>query len=106
MARYSVRTGRWYGRQSYSSSRPPPPGDDRQWRTEMPGGLIRIDMGQPIPRHPDEPQAVQIDRPAGLPDTPPQPAADPTESEQLSAMLPKELKPRDWRHDYGLAKGR
>lgn len=98
MARYSVRTGRWYGRGRSYPPRPLPPGDDRQWRTELPGGLVRIDMGEPVKGLPSEPQPARIGGTAGAPKAPPpEPVSDTAEAERFAAMLPKDIRPRDWR---------
>lgn len=105
MARYSVRTGRWYRRQRPHAAPPLPRGDHRQWRTELPGGLIRIDIGEPVNRLPSEPQPVPIGGTGdALERLPERPADESSEAHRFAAMLPKDLRQRDWRRDYGLAK--
>lgn len=98
MARYSARTGRWYGRGRDYPPRPLPPPDDRLWRTELPGGLVRIDLGEPVKGLACEPQPVRIGRTASTTQAPPPvPADEPSGAERFAAMLPKDLRPRDWR---------
>src|SRR5438045_9513641 len=59
MALFSSRTGTWSGRRSrVNVPLPETVRDDRQWHTEMPGGITRIDYGAPVPRLPCEPQPV------------------------------------------------
>jgi hypothetical protein len=61
MARFSSRTGTWSGRRSrVNVPLPETVRDERQWQTQLPGGLIRTDFGAPIPRHPTEPQPVHV----------------------------------------------
>jgi len=60
VARYSSREGRWYGQRRSAAVLPETVRDERQWRTEMPGGITRIDFGAPVPRLPCEPQPVHV----------------------------------------------
>jgi len=101
MARYSVREGRGDRRRRNRPPADPVVPDERQWRTELPSGLVRIDMGEPIPRLACEPQPVAIAAPEVAPA---EPESVPSEAEEFAAMLPRDLPPRDWRRDYGLAK--
>jgi hypothetical protein len=81
MARYSSREGRWYGKARPSNvTQPEHVRDERVWRTELPGGLIRTDYGAPIPRHPSESQPVAVARPSQAPAEPLPPAPAPTPS--------------------------
>ena len=72
MARYSARTGRWYGRSGTNVSVPEGTRDDREWHTEIADGITRIDYGAPIPRLPSERQPVRKDKPKAI--TPAAPA--------------------------------
>ena len=67
MARYSSRDGRWHGRSRSNVTVPEGTRDEREWHTEMPGGLTRIDFGAPIPRHPSETQPIRKDKPKPVP---------------------------------------
>jgi hypothetical protein len=60
MARYSSRTGRWYGQKRSNVTLPETDRDERQWQTQLPGGLVLTEYGAPIPRHPTEPQPVHV----------------------------------------------
>lgn len=87
MARYSRTLGRWFGR---GRSNPPlseANRDDRQWQTELPGGLVRIDMGSPTKRLASEPQAVEVRRQRH---DPPSPAVDPTAIIDSTVGLPSD----------------
>jgi hypothetical protein len=106
MARYSVRTGRWYGRGRDYPPRPLPPPDDRQWRTELPGGLVRIDMGEPVRGLACEPQPARIGIATPVRDSFPEPAHSPAAPDPSVPIRRPASRPRDWRHDYGLAKRR
>ena len=72
MPRYSARTGRWHGKRS-NVTQPEGVRDERVWRTEMPGGLTRIEYGAPIPRHPSETQPIPV---AGAPAEPAEPLSE------------------------------
>lgn len=74
MARFSARTGRWHGLRRANTPLPETQRDEREWRTELPGGLTRTDYGAPIPRLPCEPQPVSVGRPSEEPRATPQPA--------------------------------
>lgn len=56
--------------------------------TELPGGLVRIDIGEPVKRLPCERQAVRRDAPKALPlapvEAPPAPPAAPTAAPPVS----------------------
>lgn len=67
MLRYSTREGRWYGKARSNVTVPEGTRDDRKWHVELPGGLVRIDYGAPIPRHPSETQPVPVARPLEAP---------------------------------------
>jgi len=64
VARYSSRERRWYGRPVGPARRnvtlPEGSGDAREWHTELPGGRVRVDIGEPIRRLASEPQAVLV----------------------------------------------
>lgn len=88
MARFSPRTGRWHGVSKGNAPLPETTRDEREWRTEMPGGMVRIDMGAPVPRLPGEPQPVaqrSPSKPARAPVV--TPVADPLPPQRKAASV-------------------
>jgi len=90
--RYSVGEGRWYGARPSASTAPKPPCDDREFRTDFGGGLIRVDLGEPVARLPGEPQPVAVKAPKGSPevpaDNPSVPEALPEATRRTPSKLP------------------
>lgn len=104
MARFSVREGRSYGRwgrpQTNQPSHSETVRDERQFVTDLGGGLVRVDVGAPIPRLSSEPQAnlkVTQAAPEAPAVEPEPPSAPSTNLRAPSAKLP-DFKP-------GLGKG-
>lgn len=58
--RYSAREGRWYGERQRNKPTPETVRDEREFHTDFGGGMIRVDLGAPIPRGPGEPQPVAV----------------------------------------------
>lgn len=96
MARFSRALGRWVSnRPSRNATHADPYGPhsaaygERHAAhvTELPGGLVRVDLGEPVKRLPSEPPAVRLPSPAALlpvshgapPVSHETPAADPAE---------------------------
>lgn len=88
MARFSSRTGTWSGQRSrVNVPLPETVRDERQWHTEMPGGLLRVDFGSPVPRLPSEPQPVHMKGTLKVPQA--APAARPVEPPVCDAPAPQ-----------------
>lgn len=73
----------------------------RQTETELAPGMLRIDLGQPIPRQSHEPQPITREGPAVPEEEPEEPAA-PLVLPSLSRIVAAGVK--DWRDDYGLGR--
>ncbi|MBB6123245.1 hypothetical protein [Sphingobium subterraneum] len=64
--RYSSREGRWYGERRNNTPLPETVRDEREFLTDFGNGVVRIDIGAPIHRLPDEPQPVAVSMPLPL----------------------------------------
>lgn len=98
MSRFSRTEGRWHGRTGGGGRVQQGTPDNREWRTELPNGIVRVDMGEPIKALPCEPQPMaikRIDSPA-----PPSPSSadlcisDPTFTEMLPRDMRQPQRPR------------
>lgn len=88
MARFSSREGRWHGRWRGTQTGQPSHGeavrDEREFVTDFGNGLVRVDIGAPIPRLSSEPRAnLKASKPA-----PKAPEVEP----QLPEGLPADLR--------------
>lgn len=74
----------------------------RETRTEIAPGMIRVDLGEPIPRQTHEPRPVTVEapeEPEAAPTAPNQPPPAPAPSRKPSP-------PKDWRADFGVLRER
>jgi len=95
--RFSAATARWSGGKRPSNvTVPEGTRDDRRWHTELPGGMLREDIGAPVPRLPGEPQPVSAGDTNTARSIPQAPPLEP-ESEPAAAFNrnpnPKPFKP-------------
>lgn len=86
----------------YRPSAPDHAQRNRLTETEIAPGMIRIDLGEPVPRQSQEPQPMTREVPTV--------AEGETEGDILSPVPPPvppaAAEPRDWRHDYGISRER
>lgn len=76
---------------------------NRQTETELAPGMLRIDLGEPIPRGSHEPQPVTREGPS-VPEGEPEADLEPLVLPSLSRVAA--AGPRDWRDDYGVSRER
>lgn len=92
-----LRSG--FSRAATPSTRAAVPGDDREWHTELPGGLVRVDIGEPVKRLEVEPRAELQKGASGLgrkvEATPEAPLAAPAVPVEMPRRAPRP-EPRPW----------
>lgn len=99
MARFSVRDGRWHGLRGPQRTYQETERDEREFMTDLGNGMVRVDIGAPIPRLSCEPRPVPVKAPAPAPlaapvepETPPSlpeaPRAKSPQSPKLPAFKP------------------
>lgn len=110
---YSLQPRGWGGRRSsrdtgpavdpYSPALPHYAQRNRSSETEIAPGVLRIDLGEPLPRLAHEPPTVTRQGPEVA-------EAEPEPTDQLPAMPSVSqiaaIGGRDWRDDYGVARDR
>lgn len=107
--RYSARERRWYGKRAVARSLPADgyaPGSPgyavrhRETQTVLGNGLVRVDLGEPVPRLPGEAPAVPVSTPTAAPS----PAPPPAEPEPAPPVPAAHRAPPKERKLYGLGK--
>jgi len=86
----------------YAPSQPDHARRNRRTETEIAPGVLRIDLGDPLPRQSHEPQPVTREGPAADHEEPDDDPADLV----LPSLASIEAGLRDWRDDYGISRDR